>query len=189
MKKALILIGSPRKKGSTAILAAEAERGLMEKGIETKTVFLNDLKIKGCQGCYWCKKNDVADCAVKDEMQVIHRLMQESDGLIIASPIYFAGVTAQTKAWLDRLFPYIGMDLSPKMPPGKKFSFIFTQNQPDGRLFRTGIESFMFAVGLSGLTVKDHLVACDLDAGTKPPVTEQKECMETAYRIGRDLLV
>ncbi|MDD1681920.1 MAG: NAD(P)H-dependent oxidoreductase, partial [Methanoregula sp.] len=68
MKKALILIGSPRKKGNTAILAAEAERGLKEQDIETQMLFLNDLKIKGCQACYWCKKNDVADCAVKDDM-------------------------------------------------------------------------------------------------------------------------
>ena len=80
MKKVTILIGSPRKNGSTRILAAEAERGLKEQGIATETVFLNDLKIRGCQACYWCKKNDVAECAVKDDMQKIHQLMQESDG-------------------------------------------------------------------------------------------------------------
>jgi len=62
----------------------------------------------------------VAACAVKDDMQKIHQLIQESDGLIVATPIYFAGVTAQTKAWLDRLFPYIGMDLSPKLQESKK---------------------------------------------------------------------
>ena len=81
-------------------LAAEAERGLREQGVETETVFLNDLKIRGCQACYWCKKNDVSECAVKDDMQIIHQLMKECDGIIVASPIYFAGVTAQTKAWL-----------------------------------------------------------------------------------------
>jgi putative NADPH-quinone reductase len=188
MKKVTILIGSPRKNGSFRILAAEAERGLKDQGVATETVFLNDLEIKGCQACYWCKKNDVADCAVKDDMQEIHRWVQESDGLIVVSPIYFSGVTAQTKAWLDRMFPYMNMNLVPKLQKTKKVSFIFTQNQPDARLFRNGIESFTYAVGLSGLTVKDHLVACDLDAGTKPPVTGQKECMETAYRIGRDLL-
>jgi multimeric flavodoxin WrbA len=187
MKKATILIGSSRKNGSTRILAAEAERGLREQGIETTTVLLNDLNMKGCQACYWCKKNDLAACAVNDDMQKIHRLMQESDGLIVATPIYFAGVTAQTKAWLDRMFPNIGMDLRPKMPPGKKVSFIFTQNQPDARLFESGIGAFMYAVGLSGITVKDHLVAYDLDAGIKPPVTEKKEFMEQAYRLGRDL--
>ena len=105
--------------------------------------------------------------------------------IIVASPIYFSGVTAQTKAWLDRMFPYISMNLVPKLPKTKKVSFIFTQNQPDARLFESGIRSFMYAVGLSGLTVKDHMIACDLDAGVKPPVTEKKEVMEKAYRIGR----
>ena len=83
MKKVTILIGSPRKNGSTCILAAEAERGLIEQGIATEIIFLNDLKIKGCQACYWCKKNDVAECAVKDDMQKIHNLLQESDGIIV----------------------------------------------------------------------------------------------------------
>jgi multimeric flavodoxin WrbA len=188
MKKALIIIGSPRKKGSTAVLAAEAKRGLREQGVETETVFLNDLKIRGCQACYWCKKNDVSECAVTDDMQHLHRLMQECDGMIVASPIYFAGVTAQTKAWLDRLFPYIGLNLSPKMPPGKKVSFIFTQNQPDARLFEIPVRTFMQMIGLTGLSVKDHMLACDLDAGIKAPVEEKVEFMENAYRIGKDLI-
>jgi len=188
MKKALIIIGSPRKKGSTAVLAVEAERGLNGQGVETKTIFLNDLKIRGCQACYWCKKNDVSECAIKDDMQHLHWLMKECDGMIVASPIYFAGVTAQTKAWLDRMFPYIGMDLSPKMPPGKKVSFIFTQNQPDARLFETPVRTFMQMVGLTGLLVKDLMLACDLDAGIKRPVEEKKEFMEKAFWLGRDLL-
>lgn len=187
MKKALILIGSPRKKGSTAILAAEAEKALKEQGVETTTVFLNDLKMKGCQACYWCKKNDVAECAVKDDMQKIHVLMQESDGIIVAAPIYFAGVTAQTKIWLDRLFPYISLTLVPKMPPGKKVSFIFTQNQPDATLFETPIRTFMHMVSLSGLVVKDSMLGCDLDAGNKLPVEGKADLMEQAYRIGKEL--
>ncbi len=108
--------------------------------------------------------------------------------MIVATPIYFGGVTAQAKVWLDRMFPYIGMDLIPKMPPGKKVSFIFTRNQPDARLFQAGIDSFMFAVGLSGMAVKDHMIGYNLDAGNKPPVEGRKEFMEKACRIGRDLL-
>ena len=188
MKKALILIGSPRKKGSTAVLAAEAAHALNDQGVETMTLVLNDLNIKGCQACYWCKKNDVADCAVKDDMQKVHQLMKECDGMIVATPIYFGGVTAQAKAWLDRMFPYIGMDLTPKMPAEKKVSFIFTQNQPDARLFRGGIDSFMFAVGLSGMAVMDYMIGYDLDAGNKPPVEGKTEFMEKAYRMGRELL-
>jgi multimeric flavodoxin WrbA len=185
----IILIGSPRKNGSTRILAGEAQRGLIEQGIETEMIFLNDLKIKGCQACYYCKKDDVAECAVKDDMQMIHKLIQESDGIIVASPLYFASVTAQTKLWLDRMFPYIGMDLCPKLPRSKRVSFIFTQNQPDVHLFKTPIATFMHMVSLTGLSVKDHLIAYDLDAGFKQPVTENGEFMEKAYRIGKDLLI
>lgn len=188
MKKALILIGSPRKKGSTAILAAEAKRALEEQGVETTTVFLNDLKIKGCQACYWCKKNDAAECAVRDDMQIVNNLIKEADGIIVATPIYFAGVTAQTKLWLDRLFPYISMTLVPKMPPGKKVSFIFTQNQPDATLFELPCRTFMQMVSLTGLAVRDHLLGCDLDAGIKHPVEERKELMGRAYHMGKNLL-
>jgi multimeric flavodoxin WrbA len=188
MTKVTILIGSPRREGSTSILAREAERGLKDQGIETELVFLNDLNIRGCQACNYCKKNDVTDCAVKDDMQKIHKLVQESDGLIVASPVYFSSVTAQTKAWLDRMYPYVDKDLVPKLPASKKVSFIFTQTQPDERLFKDGIGAFMYAVGMSGMTVKDHLVAGDLDAGFKPPVTGRKDLLDKAYRIGRNLL-
>ena len=188
MKKATILIGSPRKGGSTQTLAREAERGLRDHGVDTELVFLNDLKIKGCQACYHCKTHDVAECAVKDDMQRVHALMRESDGLIVASPIYFSNVTAQTRLWMDRMFPYIGVDLSPKMSGSKKVSFIFTQNQPDPLLFDVHIRTFMHMVGLTGMSVRDHMVAYDLDAGHKPPVTGKKEFMEAAYRIGRNFL-
>ena len=80
------------------------------------------------------------------------------------------------------------MDLTQKMPAGKKVSFIFTQNQPDARLFRAGIDSFVFAVGLSGMAVKDYMIGYDLDYGNKPPVEGKKEFLEKAYRIGKDLL-
>jgi multimeric flavodoxin WrbA len=189
MKKALILIGSPRKKGSTAILAAEAARALQEQGVEITTIFLNELNMKGCQACYWCKKNNIAECALKDDMHRVQGLIHESDGIIVATPIYFAGVTAQTKAWLDRLFPYIGMDLTPKMPPGKKISFIITQNQPDARLFELPVRMFMQMVGLTGLSVKDYMLGCDLDAGVKPSVEGRLDLMEQAYRIGKELVV
>lgn len=65
---------------------------------------------------------------------------------------------------------------------------IFTQNQPDARLFEIPIYTFMQVVGLTGLYTKDHLLAYDLDAGIKPSVTEKKEFMEKAYRIGKELL-
>jgi hypothetical protein len=55
-------------------------------------------------------------------------------------------------------------------------------------LFQGGIDSFMFAVGLSGMAVMDYMIGYDLDAGNKRPVEGKMEFMEKAYRMGRDLL-
>ncbi len=153
-----------------------------------ETHSLNERKIRGDQACYYFKKNDMAACAVKDDLQEIHKLVQESDGLIIATPIYFAGITSQTKAWINRLFPYIGMDSRPKLPGSKNVSFIFTRNQPGRQAVQTPVATFMPMVELTGLSVKDHLVAYDLDAGIKTPVTEKNEFMAKAYQIGVELL-
>lgn len=188
MKKAIIIIGSPRKHSNTEILANEAQKGLEDSGISCEKFYLNDMQIKGCQACYYCKKNNVAECAIKDDMQQIHKSMQRSDGIIVATPIYFSDVTAQTKIWLDRLFPYIGMDLSPKMPAGKKAAFVFTQNQPNTYLFETHLNTFMNMVGLTGFEVKGSVIAANLDKGYKPMVTEKRELLEKAYHLGKNLL-
>ena len=91
--------------------------------------------------------------------------MQESDGLIIATPIYFAGVTAQTKAWLDRISSYIGMDLSPKLAEIKEgLVYLHSESSRMRCIFQVPIATFMQMVGLTGPSAKDYLLAYDLDA-------------------------
>jgi multimeric flavodoxin WrbA len=121
-------------------------------------------------------------------MQKIYPFMQESAGLIVATPAYSGGVTAQKKTCLDRLFPYIGMNLSPKLPISKKVSIIFTQKQPDVFLLEKPITQFRHMVALTGFSLKDYLIAYDLDSGVNQCVTGKKEFMEKAYQIGKDLL-
>jgi len=188
VQKAGIIIGSPRKHGSTYALAREAERGLTSLGIQTETVWLNDLAIRDCQGCHGCKRDGNADCVLMDGMQDVYRLMQESSGFIFASPVYFAGVSGLSRLWLDRLVPYIGSDLSPRMPETKHISFIFTQNIPDTSAFAPGLVSFMDAVAMTGMSCRDYLVAGDCEAGIKPPVTGRPEIMARAFGIGCELL-
>jgi len=186
MKKVAILFGSPRKNSNTHLLVEEARRGLAESGAESTIFFLNDMKIRGCQACYYCKRNNVMDCAVKDDMQPIYQAIIESDGIIVASPIYFGEVTAQTKACIDRMFPFIGMEVNSLLPKGKKAAFIFTQNQPNPVFFEGYMEGFRTALGFVGFERGETLLACDLDKNYKPMVTENRELMEKAYSLGRN---
>ena len=185
MKKVLILNGSPRKKGSTAQLAEEAARALHDAGIGTETIFLNEVAIKGCQACMWCKKNNVAECAIKDGMQDLHTKIKECDGMIVASPIYFGNVTAQTALWLNRMYPYLSMDLSSKLPKGKKIAFIFAQGNPDASAFRPVTDIFVWVLGVTGFEVKGQMLGRGLDPDH---IGENTALMEQAYTLGKNLL-
>ncbi|NLD56616.1 MAG: flavodoxin family protein [Methanomicrobiales archaeon] len=181
-------MGSPRKNSSTHILANEAARALSEQGIPSQVIFLDDLRIHDCRGCHACKEESRDSCIIQDDMQEIYQLIDESAGIIVAAPVYFGYVPAQTKAWLDRLVPYIGMDMHPKITGRKKISFIFAQNIPDGSRYEQSLKGFMQGVAMTGLVVHDYLIATDCEAGLKTPVEERPDLMEKAYAIGRDLL-
>ncbi len=188
MTKAVIIFGSPRKNSNTYMLAEQAIQGLHESGASTEIFYLNEMDIKGCQACYYCKKNNTTECAVKDDMQEIQSSINEANGIIVASPIYFGGVTAQTKIWLDRLFPYINMNVGSLMPNGKKASVIITQNQPDPDLFTDYIKSFKFMLQLIGFDLKEDLIASNLDKGFKPMVSENESLLKKASTLGSNLL-
>jgi multimeric flavodoxin WrbA len=188
MQKVVIVFGSPRKNSNTHILVQEAQKGLTDSGVASEIFFLNRMKIKGCQACYHCKKNDSTICIINDDMSKIHQAMETGDGLIVATPIYFAGVTAQTKTWLDRMFPYIDINLGAKLPKGKKVAFIFTQNQPNATLFSAAIKTFQAVMNILGYETKGSLLACNLNKGYKPMVTEDKNLMQKAYDLGKYLL-
>ncbi|WP_128694375.1 flavodoxin family protein [Methanoculleus taiwanensis] len=186
-KTVTLLMGSPRRNGSTHFLLKEAERALRDQGIATQVIFLDELTIHDCRGCHQCKTENNSRCIVQDDMQQVYRMMESSCGLVIAAPVYFGYVPAMTKAWLDRLVPYIGMDLSPRFSGHYPVSFIFVQNMPDPTLFETALRSFAGGVAMTGMSVRDIMIATDCEKGVKPPVSERPELTEKAYAIGMNL--
>jgi len=98
--KVLGIAGSPRRGGNTDLLLGEVMRGAASRGAKVKTIILNDLKIAPCQHCDGCL--ETGRCKVEDDMQMVHSELMRADRLVLASPVYFMGVTAQTKAMIDR---------------------------------------------------------------------------------------
>jgi len=99
--KVLAVQGSPRKGGNTEILLAEVIKGMEEAGGEVELVRLCDLNINPCIGCGGCDKT--GRCVVEDDMPQLHDKILASSRLVLASPIYFYGITAQAKAFVDRM--------------------------------------------------------------------------------------
>jgi len=103
-KQVLVILGSPRKKGNSSTLAARISRGAKSAGAEVETLFLQDLKISPCRGCDTCQKHDSKGCAINDDMQEIYRKLIKADAWVIASPVYWFTMSAQTKIFMDRCY-------------------------------------------------------------------------------------
>ena len=98
--KILIISGSPRKGGNTELLAEAFAKGA-SKHHQVEIVSVRDYKVNPCLGCNACfKANGI--CAQKDDMSPIYEKMNQADMLVIASPVYFYGISAQLKAVIDR---------------------------------------------------------------------------------------
>ncbi len=95
--------GSPRTAGNTAVLIRTVFHELSEQGIETELVHLSERRIGGCIACYRCVKNKDKHCAVTDDAlnDCVERMLG-ADGVILGSPTYFANVTPEIKALIDR---------------------------------------------------------------------------------------
>ncbi|MFH2132308.1 MAG: flavodoxin family protein, partial [bacterium] len=70
-QKVLILLGSPRRNGNSAIIAREIARGAETAGAEVESLFIQEMDIKPCQACWSCQKPDSKGCAIKDDMQAV----------------------------------------------------------------------------------------------------------------------
>ena len=100
--KVLMINGSPRKNGNTSIALAEMERIFQEEGIQAETVQLGAQDIRGCIACLSCKKK--GRCVFDDLVNQIAPQFEAADGLVIASPVYYASANGGLISFLDRLF-------------------------------------------------------------------------------------
>ena len=100
--KVLLLNGSPRQNGNTAAALAEMVKIFSQEGIETETVQIGSWPIRGCAACRYCHKE--GKCVFDDGVNELAAKLQESDGLVLASPVYYASANSTLTAAMDRLF-------------------------------------------------------------------------------------
>ena len=100
--KVLMLNGSPRVNGNTDLALAEMEKVFVENGIEVTTIRVGNKAVRGCVACGKC--GELGKCTFDDVVNEIAPLFEEADGLVLASPVYYASANATLIAALDRLF-------------------------------------------------------------------------------------
>lgn len=113
--RVLLINGSPRAKGNTSIALAEVAKVLESEGIETLMVSIGAQPVRGCVACGACRKNHT-HCAFSDALyDQLRAILEEGiDGLVVGSPVYYAGPNGSLCALLDRLFYSCGTKMAYK---------------------------------------------------------------------------
>ena len=111
--KVLMINGSPHAKGNTYIALHEMEKVFAEEGIEAEILHIGNRDIRGCIACHSCAKN--GKCVFDDLVNETAPKFEASDGLVVASPVYYASANATLVAFLDRLFYSTSFDKTMKV--------------------------------------------------------------------------
>jgi multimeric flavodoxin WrbA len=184
-RKVLAVFGSPRLKGNSTILAKNIIVGAESNGAVVESFYLSEMNIHPCTGCNNCQDDLTIDCVIKDDMAPIYPKIREAYALIIASPIYWFSVSAQTKTFIDRLYTLLspeGNDLK-----GKRIAIALTYGDKDP--FISGavnaIRMFQDMFHYVGANIIGMVYGSALNPGD---IESDETLIDRAYKLGMKLV-
>jgi len=184
-KQVLVILGSPRKKGNSSTLAARISRGAKAAGAEVETVFLQALNISPCRGCDTCQKDGSKGCAIKDDMQEIYPKLIRADAWVIASPVYWFTMSAQTKMFMDRCYALPAYARNPFA--GKRIAIAMSYGDADA--VKSGcvnaLRAFQDAFRYTGSKIAGMVYGSAMKAGE---IADNKGLMREAEELGKLLV-
>lgn len=184
------IFGSPRRKGNTATLLARAVAGARDAGAHVTEIVLRDRKMSPCLEIYGCKKE--GRCVIQDDYGEIEALLQQVDGLMLASPIFFYAVSAHTKILMDRCNSlWVKKYWIEKKPFGQKSYprkglFISAGSTGGKRLFEGAILSVKYFMDALDMELWRSLVYRGVES--EGQINDFPDALQEAYDNGKDLV-
>lgn len=124
------VLGSPHRDGPSSTLAREVLRGAQEAGHRVLTYEINEMNVRGCQGCRHCKDHGV-DCIVEDDLLPYWQQLHQAGALVVSAPIYASQVCGPMITYMNRHYCLLDRDWKVRIPPGIKLVGVFSQGNPD----------------------------------------------------------
>ena len=178
------VLGSPRRGGNSEVLLDQCLKGARDKGATTVKLVLRDLKIAPCQGCNQCLTT--GECKVADGMREVHRALLQADAVIVASPIYFSGLTGQTKCMIDRCQSLWAREnlVGKKVEHSRKGAMILVGGDPKAvfRNAQSELKAFMKGIGI---TFHSELLVAGVEKSGE--VRSHDAEMRRAWEMGQEL--
>ena len=189
--KILGLFGSPRRGGNTELLLEESLKGAEKEGAKVERLYLSDFTITPCKECHGC--DDTGNCIILDDMEKIYPKLLEADVVILASPIFFYGVTAWAKALIDRsqalwARKYLLKDSSLGKEGKKRKGFFISVGATKGqKVFEGAILTVKYFFDVLNAEYAGELVFRGVEA--KGDILNHPEALQQAYEAGRKLVL
>lgn len=185
MKNIVAFVGSAKHNGNISSIVKQILEGARENKLETKIYYLNDMNIKSCQGCLYCRKHDT--CCINDDMQSVYADIKSADILIIGSPVYMCQVSAQTKLLLDRLYPLTEINMGKHIPRFGEKQLIMVYSQAAPFRFMFGKYFRYLSKSLKGIGLKEVKRIVATKAFTPDVSANSTRLMKKAYEVGKSL--
>ena len=189
MSKILAIYGSPRRRGNTSLLLQKAVEGARDAGDQVDEIILRDLKMSPCLEIYGCKKT--GRCVIRDDFQKVYDQLLFSDGIMLASPIFFYAVSAHTKILMDRCQSlwvkkyWLEKTSQDKRESERKGLFISVGATKGKKLFDGVLLSVRYFFDAIDTKLWHSLLYRELDF--MGDVLEHPDYLEEAYQTGKEL--
>ena len=179
--KILCVLASPRKVSNSSALALRLADAARENGHEVKVYNLNDMNVRGCQGCGHCKEHS-ADCIVKDDLSGYWADLHECGALVVAAPNYAAYPCGPAITYMNRHYCILDKGWKPRIRPGIKLVGIFSQGNGDREQYLPAYNWLLGDFLNRGMELVDTIIHTRAD-GLDP----DGELMTRAYSVGKSL--
>jgi len=184
-KKVLVILGSPRRKGNSAILADQIAKGAKSAKAKVEIIYFQEKNIAPCKACFACQKKNSKGCSIQDDMQELYPKLIEADAWVIASPVYWFTMSAQTKIFMDRCFALPAYRNNPF--EGKRIAVAMTYGGEDP--FDSGcvnaLRTFQDAFGYIEAKLVGMVYGSAMDAGK---IKLNEKVMTEAFDLGKKLV-
>ena len=191
MVKILGIAGSPRQNGNTSLLLQEALKGAEQAGASVEKVLLCKRNIYPCTGCEDCRKT--GQCSLDDNMDQLYRKVLAANGIIVAAPVYFNSVNAQTKAFIDRFQCIwerkqgLGQDVTdPVTRPARRGLFLSAARGDDPRVFDGAIKVMDRFFQTVDVNYYERLLFFRM--GERGAVQKHPTALSDAFKLGEHLV-
>jgi len=187
--RVLGLFGSPRRGGNTDLLLEEMLKGAEEAGAQIERTTISGLEFSPCIECHGC--DETGECVLHDDMEMVYPKLLEADCVILASPIFFYGVTAWTKALIDRVQSLWVRKYRLKLPSEKpkrsrKGFFISVGATKGTRLFDGAMLTVKYFFDALGVDSRGQLFFTGVEA--KGDIRNHPTALREAFEAGKALV-